>query len=1122
MLSRRLLSCAILLTAGGAAAAQTTPSGTMLRYPDVSADQIVFRYDGDLWLVPKTGGSARRLTSSAGNEDFPKFSPDGQTIAFVGSYDGGRDLYTLPVGGGVPQRVTYHPGSENFSDWHPDGEQLLYFSSEVSGQRRAPKIFLVGTSGSQPEPLPMAYGTFGSIDETGTWIAYTPNSREFRTWRRYRGGMAQDVMLFNLETHESRRVTSDPGSDSMPMWHGSEVIFISDRGERGIVNLYSFNRDSGDIRQLTDFDESGVKFPSIGPEDVVFESMGKLQRYVLATGDVVEVDVQVPLDRPRLRPQHRDLSENVAGHGISPSGKRVVVEARGEVFTVPVKDGAPRNLTNSSGVAERYPSWSPDGKWIAYWSDRSGEYELTLRRSDGKSFEGADENGEQRITTFGAGWKYAANWAPDSEKLVFGLQSGELYLYDMTTKEQILVDRNPTYGQLSVNWSADSGWIAWAREHSETRLSAIQLYDVANRQRHEVTTGMFNDSGPAFDLQGDWLFYTSARTFQPTYSDFDTTWIYTNSTNLLAVPLRADVKNPWCPANDEEPIDDGEDEEEEKDDSEGDEVAKGPGGGNGGKGNGEAEEDDAEPMQIDLEGLEARAIVLPVDAGRVMGVTGLSGKVLYGRAPATAGRGRGFGGGRGLSLQMYDLEEKKEQTIIDGVRGWDLTPKGDQLLVITRDGAGVIKPAPDQKIEEPIDFSAVAGSFDPAAEWRQMLTDVYRIYRDWFYDPNMHGVDWKAVRDRALAALDDATSREDVTFLVGEMIAELNVGHAYNRPGPEGSRPTPSGPAIGLLGCDWELDEGAYRIARILGSSYDTDERSPLSVHGVDVNEGDYLLAVNGTPVNADLAIYAAFAGSARRETLLTLNSAPTFDGNERDVVVEPLRSESSLRYRDWVAGRRAYVEAAGAGRIGYVHVPDTGISGQNELVRQFMAQHHKDALIVDERWNSGGQIPTRFIELLDRPATNFWATRSGRDWAWPPVGHRGPKAMLINFAAGSGGDCFPYYFRQAGLGKLIGTRTWGGLVGMSGQPSLIDGASPSVPTFAFYEMDGTWGVEGHGVPPDIEVLDDPARMCHGEDPQLDAAIGHLLTELADWTPPGKGRPQYPNRSGAGIAEEDK
>jgi len=1102
MQQRRLLLAALLTAAP--ALAQTRPDAVLLRYPDVSADSIVFRYDGDLWLVARTGGTARRLTSSAGNENLPRFSPDGGTVAFQASYDGGTDLYTLGVDGGVPRRVTHHPGRETMCDWAPAGDALLYFSSEVSGIARASKVFTVDVDGGQPSPLPMAFGTFAAIDPTGEWVAYTPTSREFRTWNRYRGGTAQDIWLFNLKDHSSRRVTDFPGTDAAPMWHGRDLVFLSDRGERGVRNLYAYNLDNGETRQLTDLDDSGLKFPSAGPHDVVFEYLGKLQRYEFASGEVVPVEVEIPMDRPHLRPRYRELADAVTGVQPGPSGKRVVVEARGEVFTVPTEEGVVRNLTRTSGVAEREPSWSPDGRWIAYWSDRSGEYELTLRRSDGAVFDGADEHGEQRVTTLGAGWKYAAQWAPDSQKLVFGMQTGELYLYDLSTRELIRIDVKPNYGNLTVDWSADSGWLTWSRKHSESNVDAIQLYDVVGRARHEVTSGMFNDSSPAFDLDGDWLFFLSNRTFSPSYSDFDTTWIYDESTNVIAVPLRAGVESPFAPTNDEEPIDEGDDSAEEPAEEppteDGDEV------------------EDAGAMTIDLDGFEARAIQLPGVAGRLFGMDGLHGKALYLRVSDGGGRGRGRG--RGGALIAYDMKSKKELTILEGAQGFTPTPDGKKLLVRVSGGTALVDAAPGQKAE-PIGMDGVAGTFDPRAEWEQMLHDAHKIFRDWFYDPNMHGVDWDGVRDRALGALPDVTSRADLSFLIGEMMAELNVGHAYNQGSDEDDpRPAERGAAVGLLGCDWALEEGAYRVARILGSGYDTDARGPL--HGADLAAGDWVLAVNGHDVDGSRAIYAAFAGTAGRTTTLTVNQAPTRDGNEREVVVVPTRSERGLRYRDWVAAKRAYVQERSGGLVGYVHVPSTGIDGQNELVRQFMGQFHEEALLVDERWNSGGQIPTRFIELLNRPSTNSWATRSGADWVWPPVGHRGPKAMLINHAAGSGGDAFPYYFRQAGLGKLVGTRTWGGLVGISGNPSLIDGGSVAVPTFAFFELDGTWGVEGHGVEPDIEVLDDPARMLGGADPQLDAAVDHLLEALRGYESTIAPRPAYPDRSGAGLPDADK
>ncbi len=1130
MSNARLLRAFALSVLAGSAAAQVEPNAVMLRYPDVSAEHIVFLYDDDLWLVDKTGGVARRLTTAEGNESFPRFSPDGKTIAFMGGYDGGSDLYTLAIDAGVPTRVTHHPSREVLSDWTPDGNALIYWSPEVSGLRRAPRILRVPAEGGQPEPLPVPYGTFGSLSLAGDVLAYTPFSREFRTWKRYRGGHAPDVWLFDLNTKEAENITDNPSNDHLPMWHGGEVYFLSDRGEHGVMNLFSYDTATKRVQKRTDFRQFDVKFPSAGPDDVVFESGGKLWRYEFATKNRIQVEVVIPGERPSLRAQRHDVAGLLAGAAPSPSGVRVVVEARGDVYSVPVESGVTRNVTATDGVAERSPAWSPDAKWIAYFSDRSGEYELTIRRSDGKTFDGADLNGEKRLTDMGAGWKDSISWAPDSEKLVFTTNDGAIHLYDFEQGSTQRIHANPLGFPLDVDWSADSSWLAWSHPHSSSRMDAIYLYDVANGTTHEVTSGMFDDSNPVFDRDGDFLFFHSSREFTPIYADLDTTWIYANTRSLCAVPLRADVENPWAPENEEEEIEEDEegDDEEESEDAgeegdaaeedadddaeEGDEEEE-----NGEEGDDdEEEEEDDEPMTIDLEGFESRILLVPVDSGRIRNLAGAKGKVLYLRAPRTGS------GGESSKLAVYDLEEKEEKTVLEGpIRGFSVNAKGDKLLVAQNRSVGMIDLAPGQSFEA-IDVSAMSATIDPREEWAQILRDAWRIYRDYFYDAGMHGVDWDAIGERYMAALPDATSRADVHWLIGEMIAELNAGHAYNSSPSVGMPQSGSAPPVGLLGCDWVLADGAYRIERIFDGGYDADARSPLAVHGVDAEVGDYLLAVNGVPVDASASVYAAFEGTAGKPTVITLNAAPTFDGEEREVVVEPLASEGRLRYRAWVADNRAKVEERGGGRIGYVHVPDTGRNGQNELMRQFLGQQHKDALIIDERWNGGGQIPTRFIELLDRPITNYWAVRHGEDWTWPRTGHRGPKAMLINYAAGSGGDCFPYYFRQAGLGTLIGTRTWGGLIGISGNPSLIDGARPTVPTFGFYELDGTWGVEGYGVPPDIEVIADPSLMQDGGDPQLFAAIEHLLGELEGWEFDVQARPASADRRGAGITKEDR
>ena len=1116
---------------GGSLHAQIEPDAVLLRYPDVSATEICFLYDGDLWLVPKEGGDARRLTTVDGNEGLPKFSPDGSKVAFLAGYDGGNDVYVMDVVAGAPQRVTYHPGREMLCDWTPDGEALLYWSSERSGIGRAPRIFRVGVDGGQPEPLPVPYGTFGSLDDSGEWLAYTPGSREFRTWKRYRGGLASDIWLFHVTSHESRHFTDYEGSDAQPMWNGSEVVFLSDRGANGRMNLYAKDVASGTVRQLTSFADADVKFPSIGPEDLVFEAGGKLWRYAFADGSLNQVRVRIPGERRELRARTIDAAAFQNGASAGPGGVRLAVEARGDVFSVPVEDGVTRNLTHTNGVAEREPAWSPDGKWVAYFSDRSGEYELTVRRADGKTFEGADDHGERKLSAVGPGWKSNLEWSPDAEWLSFATNDGTLHLVRFEDGEHRRVHQNPAGNPFDVDWSHDSSWLAWSHRHAQAEVDGIYLYDVEAAEVHSVTSGMFDDSNPAFDREGNWLFFTSTRTFQPIYEDLGDTWIYANTRNLLAVPLRADVENPWAVENDEEEIEEEEEDAEEGEDEDADseddadadaEAAAGEDAEEGDESEGEDEdsdEEDDERLEIELEGFESRAMMLPVEGGSIGNLEGAAGKVLFVRTPRT-----GADGGE-VSLHYYDMKEKEAKKVLGSGFGGGYVPtaKGDKIMVWANGGMGIVSLAPGQEFEA-VDLSGMTMTVDPREEWPQLLADVHRLYRDFFYEPTLHGVDWDGVHARYRDALKDATSRSDVHWMIGEMIAELNVGHAYNSPPRGGFENAGRARPVGLLGCDWSIENGAYRIARILGDSgpYDADARSPLAKLGVDVEAGDYLLAVNGVPVDPQRSIYEAFQGTAGRATELTVNANPTLDGEERHVLVEPLSNERSLRYRDAVSRKRAEVLAKSDGRVGYIHVPSTGFDGQNELYRQFLGQRHLDALLIDERWNSGGQIPTRFIELLNRPVTNYWAIRHGEDWEWPPVAHNGPKAMLINGWAGSGGDAFPYYFRQSGLGKLIGRRTWGGLVGISGNPGLIDGASPTVPRFAFYELDGTWGVEGHGVDPDIEVMDDPALMVDGGDPQLDVAVRHLLEELERRPPTRPSRPASPNRSGSGIPAADQ
>ena len=1225
------LALALFLGAPVRAGEARRPDAAMLRYPDVGPQKIVFLYANDLWVVDRNGGEAEPLASPPGEELFPKFSPDGKAIAFTGNYDGDQDIYTLDVSGGVPFRVTHHPSTETLCDWTPEGK-LLFFTSGLSGLNRMSKLYLVDARGGFPESLPVPYGADGAISPDGTWLAYTPYTRDARTWKRYRGGMATDIWLFNLRTHESKRITEWEGTDTLPMWHEKKVYYLSDMGPAARLNLWCYDTESGAREQVTHFTDYDVKWPSMGPGnkgqgEIVFQNGPGLYLLDLETSLSREVEVTIPGAKPRLRPRMVDASDYIQSWGISPTAKRAVVQARGDVWTLPAQHGSPRNLTRTNGTAERTPTWSPDGKWIAYFSDATGEYELYVMRSDGKE--------EPRQLTSGSRTFYLnAVWSPDARYIAFSDKACKLYIYDMEKQEKRFVDKDPWTQNRPVrlSWSHDSRWIAYARSDEDSRMPSIHLYNVEEGKGYKVTSSFFGDALPVFDRQGDYLYFTSMRAFHPSYSDVDGTFIYDESQVLLAVPLRADMKHPWLPESDEETWKDKEKKPEKNgkkgekgEKKNGDEATKKteaehpvsaatdavsgtwegtargtpsgdveftvhlrlladnkvegdlqmplfsgkvsgtwdpaakkvslvfhvPDGGptvsivltihgddaegtwndptgtgtitakrvSGGEEEGEetkegdkkegAKKKAPEKLKIDLEGFEARAILLPLSRGNFRGLAvNDRNQLLYVR--------------EGEGIKLFDMKDKKKQekTVTSSAGMFIISADGKKILV-PRGGSAEIMNAAAGASGKSVVTRGMNVWIDPRVEWKQIFTDAWRIDRDFFYVANMHGVDWPAVRERYEKMVEDCNSREDVGYVIREMISELNVGHSYYRGGGD----TEKGPrvSVGLLGVDFTLENGAYRIARIYqGAAWDVDARNPLLEKGIDVKEGDYLLAVNGVPLDSSEDPWAAFVGLAGRTVTLTVSENPVRDDKARDVVVKTLSSERKLRYRAWIEHNRAYVERKTQGKVGYIYVPNTGIDGQNDLVRQYFGQVDKAALIIDERWNGGGQIPDRFIEMLNRPVSNYWARRDAKPGMTPSWGHQGPKCMLINGLAGSGGDMFPWLFRHAKLGKLVGMRTWGGLVGISGNPGFIDGGGITVPTFGFYETDGTWGVEGHGVDPDIEVIDDPALMVKGGDPQLDAAVDLMLKEieLHPYRPPKP--PAPPDRSGMGIREEDK
>jgi tricorn protease len=1099
----------------------------MLRYPDVSANQIAFVYAGDIWVAPKTGGAALRLSSPKGEESFPRFSPDGAQIAFSGNYDGNTDIYVVPSTGGLPKRLTYHGAPDRMLGWYPDGKSILFATSRTSEKDRFNQLYKLAATGGLPEKLPVPYGEFGSISPDGKTLAYIPISVDFRTWKRYRGGMNPAIWLFNLETYAAKNITGNDAANSLPMWHGATLYFLSDRDKNKRANIWAYDTKKEKFKQITTFDQFDTHFPSIGPEDIVFENGGRLYLLSLATEKYEEVNIQVLTDRATLKPRLEDVSKAAREPDVSPSAKRAVFEARGEVFTVPAEHGVVRNLTRSSGVAERFPSWSPDGKHIAYFSDRSGEYQLTLRAADGTGE-------EQVLTKFGPGFRYRPYWSPDSKKLVFIDQSMRIHLHNLDTKQTKQIDQelwmyHESLHRLKLNWSRDSRWITYPHD-LENQHTAIALYDTKEDKQHLVTSGYYDDEEPVFDRDGKYLFYRSGREFSPVYSDLDNTWIYPNSYQLVAVPLRKDVASPMAPRNDDETDKDKEkkdkekdsakekkkpddpdrkkdeprlDDQKDKDETKDKDKAESKDKKSDEKD--EKEEKPAKPVEIDLADFERRAVVLPPKPGYFGDLISVSGKLIYRRLP------RAGSADEKSTLVFYDLEKREDKTILEDVDDVILAAKGDKMLVRRKTDYAVIEPKESQKFEKKLPVGSLETVIDPVAEWEQLFTEAWRLERDYFYDPNMHGVDWAMMRKRYGDVLKDAVTRWDVNYVIGELIAELSSSHTY-RSGGDMERDLQRG--VGYLGADFALENGAYRIKKIVdGAEWDAEARSPLKRPGVEVKEGDYLLAVNGLPLDIELEPYAAFQGLADKPVFLTVNDKPELKG-AREILVQTLSSEARLRHLAWIEKNRKQVDESTAGKVGYVYVPDTGRNGQSELVRQFRAQFDKEGLIIDERFNSGGQIPDRFVELLSRKVINYWGVRDGHDWSWPQVANSGPKAMLINGWSGSGGDCFPFYFQKAGLGPLIGTRTWGGLIGITGTPPLVDEGSVTVPTFGIYNTKGDWIIEGHGVDPDIAVVDDPSLMAKGGDPQLSRAIDEVLKALKKNPPVDVKKPKYPLRAG--------
>jgi len=1080
-----LVVFAFLLLGSGINTADAQISAKLMRYMDVSDDKIAFVYGGDIWVADKSGGTAVQLTRSKGEETWPKFSPDGDHIAYTASYNGNADVYVVSAEGGIPTRVTYQSHHDRMVDWHPDGEHLLFASNRKSGQPRVRQFYKVSRDGGLAERLSVPYGELASYSPEGDKLAYITKITENYPFKRYRGGLASDIIVFDLSNNSAKRITQNPATDGKPAWVGDTIYFLSDQGDDMRHNIYKYDTGTQETTRLTDFNNFDITYMSAGQNDLVFEAGGTLYLMDLETENYEAVNIDVVSDLSAEMPRSEDVSDEIGTATAAPGGKRVVFEARGELFNVPVKEGYVKNMTQSSGAFDRQPAWSPDGSQVAYWSDRSGEYEIWLQEMSG--------NTEPRqLTERGSGFGYTLHWSPDSKKIAFIDETNTIYAVNAESGEteevgntNWNVGHNGRYGY-PISWSPDSRWIAYTRG-GENAHSAVHIYDTENDLSRQATSGFYDDFGPVFSKDGNYLFYLTDREFDASYSSLDdATWIYPNAAKVAAVSLTKDTEWLLHPKNDEVESD-GESGSEEPEN--GNENAK------------ENGDESAKSVAIDFDGFETRLDLLPPRAGNIAGLMPFKGKIAYIRYPNTGSAGEQ------PVIQYYDLEERKEETVIEGVGSARMTADGKAILVNSRGKYGIVQPAPGQKIEEPISTDGLVMDLVPKKEWRQIFMDTWRRHRDFFYDPNMHGVDWDELRKRYGALIDDARTRWDISNLQSNLAAELSAGHTYTF---GGDTEEVDRVVTGFLGIDWEMSDGKYRIKRIVKpATWDTQVRSPFDRPGVEVEAGDYILAVNGKPLDSEKDPYAAFEGLADETVSLTVSSSGRQE-DAREVVVETLSQseEMELRYLEWIEQNREKVNELSDGKLGYVYMSNTATQGQRELVRMFYGQLDKEGFIIDERFNGGGQLADRFMELLQRPVVYNLYWRHGKNHRWPIKTNTGPMAMLTNGWAGSGGDALPWAFQELEAGPVIGQRTLGILVGPATGHQLIDGGGITVPGARLYDNDGHWFWEGEGVTPDIKVWDDPNELVEGRDPQLRRAVQEVLEMLEqnpdqpDMTPP--------------------
>jgi len=1080
------LAGTLLFPAGSKAI--NTEDTRMMSEPAISDNHIAFVYANDLWVADRDGSHPRRLTVDEGIESRPRFSPDGKMIAFSAEYDGNTDVFILPVEGGIPQRLTWHPYGDYCAGFTVDGTSVLFLSQRQVHTRRFAQLFTVPVGGGYPEQLviPNAYHACYSPD--GSKMVYSPLSDRFRQWKNYRGGTISRLWIFDFDDHSKVEIPKPEGgcNDVFPMWIGDRIWFLSDRN--GEFNLFSYDINSQDIEQHTGYDDFPILGASHHGDEIIFEQAGYLHTFDTGSDEAEKLTVGIATDLQELRPRYVKGDRYLRWGDISPTGARAIFDFRGEIITIPADKGDPRNITLTTDAHEKFPTWSPDGESVAYLSDASGEYRLVIAPQDGVG-------PKRSIPLTGTGFYAFLRWSPDGEKICYVDNGRNLYLLDVESEEITRIDSDDLYRpgafrSLFGSWSQDSRWIAYTK-FTKTNFTRVYLYSLDEGKSYPVTDGMSDATDPVFDRGGKYLYFFASTDAGPLVNWFDQSNADMEMTrSIYLVTLQDETLSPFAKESDEEESK----EEEEKDKGE---KVKGK------EKNGEEEEEEEEESRlvIDLEGLQNRILAIPVDAGdyAVLGCA-KENEILYLSTVE-----------RKTTMRKYNLEEREDSEVME-MNGYEISADGKKMLYALRGGSWGITDAGSKA--EPgkgmLKTGAIEVKIDPVAEWPQIFHEAWRINRDYFYDPGMHGADWPAMKEKYAQFLSDLTTRNDLNRLIQWMCSELAVGH--HRGGGGDDLVDPDRVDGGLLGADFSVENNRYRITRVFeGLNWNPGLRSPLTEPGLNVKAGEYILGVNGRELYATENLFSRFENTAGKIVYLTVGPNPDGSGS-REIQVVPVDDENSLRNRAWVEGNLKKVHEATDGQVAYVYVPNTAGSGHEYFKRYFFPQADKKAIIVDERYNGGGALADYYIDILRRPYQAHWNMRYGMDLKTPSAAIHGPKVMIIDENAGSGGDMLPYMFRKYDLGPLVGKRTWGGLVGVLGFPELMDGGGITAPNVAIWTEDGGFIVENVGVAPDIEVEQTPAEVIDGNDPQLEKAIEVALEMLEEDPQPDAVRPPYPVR----------